>query len=298
MVGAKQSRLAQLAIHLFFIGLSVVFIVPLWLIVAISLSDEADLVVHGYKLIPMTWDLTAYLYIFDSPMTIVNAYKVTMIISFVGTLLSVLMTSMCAYALSRADFKYKRFITFYLFFTMLFSGGLVPYYMLMTRYLHLQDTYAALIIPLLGPIFYIFLMRTFFQQLPESLVESAKIDGAGELRIYFTLIFPLSKPVFATVGLLQLLAYWNSWDSALLFINKHELYPLQYLLQVMIRNIQEILANMQNSMAITDLAQVGKLPTESMRMAMCVLAIGPMLFVFPFFQKYFAKGLTVGAVKG
>lgn len=293
----KPSLLSRLPIHLFFIGLSIVFIVPLWSILAISFSSETDLAEYGYKLLPHTWDLSAYRFLLDNPMTILNAYKVTFIMSFLGTGLSLLMMSMCAYALSRSDFKYRGFITFYLLFTMLFSGGLVPYYILMTKYLHLQDTYAALILPMLGNIFYVFLMRTFFKQLPDSLAESAKIDGAGELRIYLSIILPISKPVLATIGLLQLLAYWNSWMQALLFISKQEMYPLQYLLQVMMRNIQEILANMQNNV-LQDLSMLGQIPTESTRMAMCILAIGPMLFIFPFFQKYFAKGLTVGSVKG
>ncbi|RAP75154.1 carbohydrate ABC transporter permease [Paenibacillus montanisoli] len=288
---------SKLPIHLFFIAISVVFIVPLWSIISISLSKESDLVTVGYRLIPLNLDFQAYQYIFDNPLPILNAYKVTSIMSFAGTCLSVLMISMCAYALSRSDFKYRSIITFYLFFTTLFSGGLVPYYLLMTKVLHLQNSYAALIIPLLGSVWFVFLMRTFFQQLPDSLVESATLDGAGELRIYFTMIVPLSTPVMATVGLLQLLAYWNSWYQALLFIDKQELYPLQYLLQVMMSNIQEILRNMQENVPV-DAGAAVQIPTESTRMAMCILAIGPMLFIFPFFQKYFAKGLTVGSVKG
>ncbi|MEC0090016.1 carbohydrate ABC transporter permease [Paenibacillus macquariensis] len=297
MVRIRSYRLSRLPIHLFFIAVSAVFIVPLWSIIAISLSNELDISNFGYHLIPKKIDFQAYHYIFDNPMTIVNAYKVTAITSVIGTLLSVIMISMCAYALSRSDFKYSKIITFYLFFTTLFSGGIVPFYILMTKFLHLQNTYAALIIPLLGNIWYMFLMRTFFKQLPDSLVESAKIDGAGELRIYITMIVPLSTPVLATVGLMQLLIYWNSWFNALLFIDKQSLYPLQYLLQVMMSNIQEILRNMTSGGQV-DATMLANLPTESTRMAMCILAIAPMLFVFPFFQKYFAKGLTVGAVKG
>lgn len=297
MVRARSYRLSMLPIHLFFIFVSILFIVPLWSIVSISLSNELDISNFGYRLIPLKLDFKAYRYIFDNPLTILNAYKVTMLMSFIGTFLSVLMISMCAYALSRSDFKYSSFITFYLFFTTLFSGGIVPYYILMTKYLHLQNTYLALILPLLGNIWYMFLMRTFFKQLPDSLVESAKIDGAGEMRIYVTMIIPLSTPVLATVGLMQLLVYWNSWFQALLFINKQALYPLQYLLQVMMSNIQEILKNMQDGGQV-DTTMLTQLPTESTRMAMCILAIAPMLFIFPFFQKYFAKGLTVGSVKG
>lgn len=297
MARGYKLRLSKIVLHVFLVVMSILFIIPLWSIVSISLSNELDVANHGYRLIPEHWDFQAYRFILNNPITIVDAYKVTIIISLVGTLLSVLMISMCAYALSRSDFKYRRIITFYLFFTMLFSGGLVPYYILMTKVLQLQNTYAALIIPLLGSVWYIFLMRTFFQQLPGSLIESATIDGAGEWRIYMTIIMPLSTPVLATVGLLQLLAYWNSWFHALLFIDKHQMYPLQYLLQVMMNNIQEILKNMQEGIQV-DAGQLAAIPSESARMAMCILAIGPMLFIFPFFQKYFAKGLTVGSVKG
>ncbi|KRE64642.1 carbohydrate ABC transporter permease [Paenibacillus sp. Soil750] len=297
MASLRKYQLSMLPIHLFFIAISALFIIPLLSIVSISLSNEVDLSKFGYRLIPLNLDFSAYRYILEYPMTIINAYKVTIIMAFVGTFVSVLIISMCAYALSRSDFKYGRFITFYLFFTTLFSGGIVPYYILMTKVFHVQNTYWALILPLLGNIWNMFLMRTFFKALPDSLVESAKIDGASEMRIYLTIIVPLSTPVLATVGLLTLLVYWNSWFASLLFITKQSMYPLQYLLQVMLSNIQEILKNMQDG-GIVDTAALNKLPSESARMAMCMLAIAPMLFIFPFFQKYFAKGLTVGAVKG
>lgn len=297
MAHRKAYSWYRLSIHLLFIAISVIIIVPLWSIIAISLSRESDLVISGYRLIPKHWDFHAYEYILNNPMTIVTAYAVTVTISVIGTFLSVLMISMCAYALSRSDFKYRNFITFYLFFTMLFSGGLVPLYLLMTNILQLKNTLAALIIPLLGPIWFIFLMRTFFKQLPESLAESAKLDGAGEWSIYLRIIVPLSTPVLATVGLFQLLGYWNSWEQALLYIDKQKLYPLQYLLQIMMKNIQEIIRTMQNNVGV-DILSGTQVATESTRMAMCILAIGPMLFILPFFQKYFTKGLTVGAVKG
>ncbi|WP_240421834.1 carbohydrate ABC transporter permease [Paenibacillus periandrae] len=297
MTASRTELWFKRCIHLFMICLSIVFVIPLVAIIAVSLSNDQDIAAHGYRLLPVQIDLEAYRYILSSPMTLFNAYKVTTIMSVLGTFLSLLMISSCAYPLSRKDFAYRSVITFYLFFTMLFNGGLVPFYILMTNYLHLQDTYAALIIPVLVNVFYVFLMRTFFQQLPDALVESATIDGAGELRIYLEIILPLSKPVLATVGLMQLLTYWNSWYPALLFVSSQEMYPLQYLLQVMLKNISEITKNMQEN-GLVDWSAAASLPTENMRMAMCMLAIGPMLLIFPFFQKYFAKGLTVGSVKG
>lgn len=292
----RQMNVFQLFTHLFFLCLSIVFIVPLWAIISISLSDASDIVHYGYQLIPKTLSFSAYAYIFREPLVILTAYKVTIIYSVIGTLISVFILSACAYALSRRDFTYRKIITFYLFFTMIFNGGLVPTYILMTNYLHLQNTYAALIIPLMGSVWFLLLMKTFFQQLPFALIESATIDGASEFRIYFQMILPLSKPVLATVCLLQLLQYWNAWFPALLYISDSSLYPLQYLLQVILRNIDEILRNM-NAGVTVNVTEAVDLPSESIRMAMAIVAVGPMLFIFPFFQKYFAKGLTVGSVK-
>lgn len=289
-------KLSDFLLNLFFILLSICFIVPLLAIVTNSLSNDVDIVNYGYRLIPKKLDFTAYSYILEDPSIILSAYKVTAITSILGTVAYLIMASMCAYPLSRMNFIYRGKITFYLFFTMLFNGGLVPTYILMTKYLGLKNTYLALIIPLLGNVMNIFLIRTFFQQIPSAIIESATIDGASDFGIFIKMILPLSTPVLATVGLLQLLSGWNSWNPALLYITKQKLYPLQYLLQVMLLNIQEITNNMQNNMGIDN--GLAKIPTENVRMAMCILAIGPMLIVFPFFQKYFSQGLTVGSVKG
>lgn len=281
--------------YVWFGAMAVLFVVPLLAIISISLSNESDIVRNGYSLIPRVLDLEAYRFVFQTPKVILDAYKVTILMSVGGTLLSLAMLTTCAYALSRRDFAYRKPITFFMFFTMLFNGGLVPFYILMTNYLGLQNTYAALIIPMLAPVWYLLIIRTFFQQLPVALIESATIDGASEPRIYAQIIMPLSKPVLATVGLMQLLMYWNSWFQALLFINEKSMYPLQYLLQVMLRNIEEVLRTMNMGITLVDQTAV---PSEGVRMAMALVAIGPMLLIFPFFQKYFTKGMTIGAVKG
>ena len=213
--------------------------------------------------------------------------------SFVGTFVYVIIGSMCAYAISRPDYTYRNKIQFYMFFTMLFGGGMVPSYILFTQVLGLKNTYLALILPLLGNVWFIFLMRTFFQQLPASIIESATIDGASEMRIYANIIVPLSTPAIATIGLLQLLNYWNSWFQAMLYIDDARLYPLQYLLQNMLQNMQETLRSIEKTGM-----PIGNIPMETVRMAMAIIAIGPILLIFPFFQKYFVKGLTVGSVKG
>ena len=286
----------QIVNYAFFSLASILFIIPLWSIIAISVSRQADIVVKGYRLIPTHLDLSAYSFILSTPATLLNAYKVTIISSAVGTLLSVLIISMCAYALSRKDFSLRRLLTFVLFFTMLFNGGLVPTYILMTNYLHLQDTYGSLILPLMGSVWFLLLMRSFFQELPSALIESATIDGAGEFMIYTRIILPISTPVIATITLLQLLQYWNSWFPALLYISDQHMYPLQYLLQTTLRNVDDIMNNMMQGLPV-GIRDIANLPSESLRMAMVVLAAGPMLVVFPFFQKYFAKGITVGSVK-
>ncbi|THF76575.1 carbohydrate ABC transporter permease [Cohnella fermenti] len=292
----RKIAVGEWVVHAYLAVVSLLFILPLWAVISISISDEVDITKYGFSLIPRNLDFTSYRYIFESPATILNAYKVTIIVSGAALVLYLLVSSMAAYALSRSNFKYGKAISFYLFFTMLFNGGLVPYYILMNQYLHLRNSYLALILPLIGNVWYIFIMRTNFRQIPDAIVESAKIDGAGELQIYYKIILPLSKPVLATVGLLQLLANWNAWFQAMLFIDKSELYPLQYLLQTILRNAQELSRGFENSMVSFTASQ--PLPTESMRMAMAVIATGPMLLIFPFFQKYFVKGLTVGSVKG
>lgn len=291
-----SEKISKIIIHIFFIILSLIFIVPIWTLISISLTSDADILTYGYKLFPKTIDWGAYEYIFTDASSILTSYKVTIIVTAVGTILSTVIGAMCAYTISRQDFAYKSKVTFYMFFTMLFGGGMVPSYILMTQYLHTQNTYWAMILPGMINVWNIFIMRTFFQQIPSSIIESATIDGASEMKIFIKIIVPLSTPALATIGLLQMLTYWNSWMPAMLYITKQELYPLQYLLQSMLRNMQEILKTLQMTGQVLD--DVRNLPMESMRMAMAVLAVGPILLIFPFFQRYFVQGLTVGSVKG
>ena len=293
----KSEKISKIIIHAFFIILSFVFIIPIWTLFAISITSDADIINYGYQLLPKAIDWGAYEYIFTSASDILSAYKVTIIITVVGTVLSTVIGAMCAYTISRQDFAYKSRVTFYMFFTMLFGGGMVPGYILMTQYLHVQNTYWALILPGMINVWNIFIMRTFFQQIPSSIIESATIDGASEMKIFVSIIVPLSTPALATIGLLQMLNYWNAWAPAMLYITDRKLYPLQYLLQTMLRNMQEIMKNIELT-GNTNMIDLSSLPMESMRMAMAVLAVGSILLVFPFFQKYFVQGLTVGSVKG
>lgn len=288
--------LGRVILHLFLIALSLTYILPLILMVSISVSSEQSIVEYGYSFIPKAFSLDAYRQAFANPQQIIDSYKVTAIFSIIATILAMLVQSLMAYPLSRANFKSKKFLTTYLFITMLFSGGLVPSYILNTQYLHLQDTIWVYILPCLTSVWNVIIFRTFFQGLPEGLVEAAKIDGAKEIQIFFRIIFPLSRPVLASLGFMYLVGKWNDWNTALLYIREPKLYSLQYLLQRILREAEFVKGLQETNSA--GLITTDILPTESMRYAMAILAAGPMLIVFPFFQKYFVKGLTVGSVKG
>ena len=269
-------------------------ILPLMYIVSVSLTQEADLLEYGYQLIPKHFSGYAYSYIFNSPQLILNAYGVTIFVTVAGMLVSCLITAMLAYTLSRKDYRYRRISAFMVYFTMLFNGGIVPWYMLISQYLNLKDNILVLIIPYLTNAWFVLLMKGFMQSLPVEIFESAKVDGAKEYKIFFRIVLPLSKPGLATVGLFIALMYWNDWWLALLFIDNNKLVPLQLMLNRIMSNITFLTSGMATNISI----DMTKFPNESARMAMCAMAAGPMLFVFPFFQKYFVKGLTIGSVKG
>lgn len=288
----------KIAVHVFFlIACNVFFILPFLLVIAISISNEQDIVSFGYKLIPKQIDWSAYKLVFKNPDSIYRAYFVTAFQSIAAMIVGVFVMSLCGYALSRRKFVLRKQITLMILFTMLFSGGLVPLYILTTQYLHLGNTIWVYIFPTLCSGFSIIIFRTFFQELPEALVESAKMDGAGEFRIYFQIIVPISKPVIATIALFTLLDRWNDWFTALIYIRDSELYSLQFLLQKVLLEMEFIKGLTAEAVKELDQSMIN-LPSESFRFAMAVVAAGPVLLVFPFFQKYFARGLTVGSVKG
>ncbi len=294
----KQNRLSGIVVNLLFCIGSLLFILPFVLIISASFTDETALTEMGYKLIPSVFSTEAYRYVFRAPQKLIDAYKVTIFYSFIATFLAVIVMSMLAYPLSKPNYKYKKPATFFIFFTMLFSGGLIPTYIWMTKYLHMGNTIWVYILPNLVNAFHVIVIRTFFQGLPQSLSEAAKIDGASELQTFFKIVLPLSKPVIATISLLTLLTRWNDWNTALIYIKSENLYSLQYLLQKILREA-EFVKDMADSTPVAGIdLDVSNLPSVTIRFAMCMVAAGPMLVIFPFFQKYFAKGLTVGAVKG
>ena len=260
----KHEKLFRVCLHLFFIALSALFIIPMLSVIFIAFTSESSISTQGYPFFFREINLNAFQYILDNPKTIVDAYKVTIFTSFGGTFLYLLLSTMAAYAISRPGFTLKKPLTFFFFFTMLFNGGLVPTYILMSQTLHLKNTYLALIVPLLVNVWYLIMLKTFMSEIPNEILESAKIDGAGHFTIYTRFILPLSKPALATIGLLTLLDYWNSWQPAMLYIDEKEMYPLQYMLQVMLRNIMEILKEMQNNISI---GNIQDMPSESARMA-------------------------------
>jgi putative aldouronate transport system permease protein len=295
IVNRRRARVSASFIHVILGGFAAICIIPLWAVISISLSSESSITSDGYRLIPKELSLLAYRYVFKNPDLILRSYFISIVVTALGTLCALLIISLVAFPLSRRDYRYRKQLTFFVFFTMLFNGGLVPWYILISRYLELKNTLAVMIIPYLVIPWFVLLLRTFFSQLPMSLFESAKIDGANEFRNYFTILLPLSKPALATVGLFITLHYWNDWWLPLLYIEEEALVPLQYMLSRMMANITFLTTQMTNTFISIDLSD---LPNETARMAMCMLAAGPMLFVFPFFQKYFVRGLTAGSLKG
>lgn len=285
----------SLFIHLLFILVTLSMVIPFILVISISFTDDQAILEHGYELIPPVFSTKAYEYIFKAPMILIRAYGVTIFTTVVGTLLSLLITAMLGYVVSRRDFRYRNPATFYIFFTMLFNGGMVPSYILITQYLKMGNTIWVLIIPSLVSPFYIMIMKGFLSKMPFEIIESAKVDGAGELRIFFRIVLPLSTPALATLGLFISFGFWNSWFNALLYIDNEKLVPIQLLLVRMMQNIEYLTSN---SEFISQFGvDVSNIPTLSARMAMAVLAGMPMVFVFPFFQRYFVQGLTVGSLK-
>jgi putative aldouronate transport system permease protein len=291
------SPFAAVVLNASFILLSLACVMPVILVVVVSFTHIDSLVNEGYRFFPTKFSLVAYESLFKDYGTIVRAYSISIGITVVGTILSVILMAMYAYPISRQDYPFRTFFTFFLFFTMLFSGGVVSKYIVFTQVLDLLDTYMALLLPLLIIPFNVIIMRTFFQAtIHPALIESARIDGAGEFRIFFRIVLPLSLPVMATMALLGTILFWNDWFNSLLFIRTEEKYPLQYLMLRVLNDVQYLRNNVQ--LAAQNPELMSNLPDESLQMALAVVCMGPILLVYPFFQKYFVKGLTVGAVKG
>ncbi|SCP98002.1 carbohydrate ABC transporter permease [Anaerobium acetethylicum] len=292
----KKDTGFQIIAQLIMMILCILVIFPLALLIMSSISPEADIVKSGYSLIPRSLDFSAYKYIFGEG-SIFHSYFITIAVTLTGTVVGVIMTTMISYTLTVPGLPGKGFISFYVLFTMLFSGGLVPSYMMWSNIFHIKNTVFALLIPsLLCNSFHILITRSYFQNnIPKEILESARMDGMTEFGIFFKIVLPLSVPIIATIGFMKALMYWNDWTNSLYYITDKRLVGIQALLNNMLTNAQYLAKSMDASMIVTDAASI---PSLTLRMAIAVVGMLPMIILYPFFQKYYMKGLTVGAVKG
>ena len=264
---------------------ALVCLIPFIMVVSGSFSSEAAVVKNGFSLLPQDFSLEAYKTVFKEPLVVLRAYATTILLTITGTVLGLLLQTMTAYVLSRKDFGWRNQFSFFFYFTTLFSGGLVPYYLLISKTLGLRDSY-------------LLIMKSYISGIPDSLIDAAKIDGCGEVRTLFQIILPLIKPALATVGLFIALAYWNDWYNAMLYIKAEEKYPLQYFLYQQVNNIEGYKQLIANSAVSGNIASSVSLPSETLKMALTVVVTGPIVLAYPLVQKYFVQGVTIGAVKG
>ncbi|MEK0316502.1 carbohydrate ABC transporter permease [Cohnella sp. 56] len=267
-------------------------IVPFLLMVIGSFTKESELIVHGYTLFPKHLSAAAYDALLQSK-ALYQGYGVTVLITVVGTVCALCISAMLAYSLANKRNVVQTPLLLFCYLPMLFSGGIIPFYIVVSQWLHLQNSIWALILPLLCQPFLVFLLVSFFRTVPDELEEAARIDGANEMRVFFQIIIPISKPILASVGLFYALYYWNDWFMGLMFVDNEKLFPLQLILRRMVSNMEAAKNLIPAAAAISTEA-----PTYGVRMATTVLTIGPIILLYPMLQKYFVKGLTVGAVKG
>ena len=290
----KSDKIVRGFAYIFITLFALICLIPFVLMISTSFSTESEITRTGFALVPKGFTVNAYALLLKNSKQLVGAYVVTIVMTVCGTFLGLFIISMTGYALQRKDFPFRNGISFYIYFTTLFQGGLVPYYILVTRYMGLKDNYLAVFLPLLMTPWLIILMKNFIKSIPYEITESGKIDGAGDVKIFVKLILPMLKPALATIGLFLALNYWNEWYQSMLFLSaKVEYRPLQYHLYKIINEV----ISLRNSVAAT-VTQVTSLPLETLKMATAVVATGPIIFLYPFVQKYFISGITVGAVKG
>lgn len=289
-----NSKSYKIIINTILILMCIACLAPFILLIASSFSSEQALIAGGYSFLPKEFTAEAYQYLLQDA-SVFRAYGVTLVLTTVGTTLSVLITTLIAYPLSMSTLPGRGIVSFYVFFTMLFAGGLVPSYMMWTQVFHIKNTFAALLFPnLVTNGFTIMMMRSYFQaNIPGEVLESARMDGASELYILFKIVIPMSLPIMATVGLMSGISYWNDWNNNLYYITEPRLNSVQGLLNRMLTNAQYL-----KQAATMGSVGTGAVPTTSVRMAVAVLGVVPILCIYPFFQKYFVKGMTIGAVKG
>lgn len=296
MIKSKAYVRYQVIINLILILVTLIMVLPMLLLFMSSVSSEAALLNNGYSFFPKEFSLEAYRYIFTNKETIFRAYGMTILVTLIGTTANLLLSSMMAYGLSVKKLPFRNAINFYVFFTMLFNGGLVPSYLMWSGTFHIKNTIWALILPnMLLSAMNVILIRTYYMtSIPEALYEAAKIDGASYMHIFRKIVLPMGKPILVTVGLFSGLGYWNDWTNGLYYINDAKLYTVQNLLNKMIQDVQALQANA----SVAGAGAAMHVPTVSVRMAIAFVALLPILIVYPFLQKYFAEGIALGAVKG
>jgi putative aldouronate transport system permease protein len=268
------------------------------MVISGSLSSEEAVRTNGFGLLPQDFSLQAYKTVFQEPGVIGRAYMVTILLTITGTLLGLFLQTMTAYVLSRKDFVWRNKFSFFFYFTMLFSGGLVPYYILMTRYLGMRNNYLALLLPLLFNVYYLLIMKSYITAIPDAFIHAAKIDGCGEFGTLIFIMMPMLKPALATVGLFIALAYWNDWYSAMLFISRENMHPLQYFLYNKVNNIEAYKRILESGASSSSMAAAINMPTQTLKMALTIVVTGPIILLYPFVQKYYVRGITIGGVKG
>ncbi len=277
--------------HIVLVIVTICAILPFWLLVMASFTNESYAVKNGYSLIPKEWSLEAYKFLASKWQLFGRGYLITMIVTVIGVVVCVLITLMLSYMLSRENLPFEKFFTFFIIFPMLFNGGLVATYIMYSQTFHIKDTLFALLLPnLLTNSFYIIMVKNYFKSnIPSELLEAARVDGCSEYGIFFKIAFPLSKPIIATLALLVGVAYWNDWQNGMYYLDDQSLYGIQNILNA-INESQKYLMQAAGNAA--------QMPTETARMAAAVIGIIPILIIYPFFQDYFVKGITMGAVKG
>ena len=297
MTNSKKTKRYQFWINLILIVMTLTIILPFLLVFISSITDETVLIRNGYSFFPEKISFYAYQYIIRQGEKILRAYGVTILITVVGTFLNLMFSALLAYPLSVKTLPYRRQITFFVFFTMLFNGGIVPSYIMWTKFFHIKNTIWALIIPnYLVSAFNVILVKNYYQNsVPDSLIEAAQLDGASELKIFFKVMLPLAVPTVATISLFTGICYWNDWTNGLYYISNEKLYSIQQLLMKIMNNIQAMRSSSNAALIGTGAID---LPGTSIRMAMAVIGILPIMLIYPFVQKYLVKGVVVGAVKG
>ena len=277
---------------------ALICLIPFLMVIIGSFTSESEIVANGFSFFPKEVSIEAYKTALKEPIAILKAYGVTASLTVIGTGIGLFIVAMTAYVLQRKDFKWRNKVSFFFYFTTLFSGGLVPWYILMVKYLGLKDSYLSLLLPPMLSVFNIIIMKSYMGGIPQALTESAKIDGAGDFTIFIKIILPLAKPALATIGMMIALGYWNDWYNSMLFINNENLYSLQYYLYKIVNNIEAYKTILAQAGGGTALGSTIDMPSESLKMALTIIVTGPIILIYPFIQKYFVSGVTIGAVKG